>query len=246
MRRYFLEVSYNGIAFHGSQIQKELHTVQLAVNKCLSTILRTPIETFGASRTDEGVHALGNVYHFDYEGVLDQKTLYKLNAIGAAEMSYNALYEVPMDANARFDAISRTYRYRIYQKKNPFKFQRALFHPYPLDIEQLQSTAKVLKDYTDFTTFSKKNTQSFTNNCTIFESYWELHNDEIHYIVKANRFLRGMVRALVGTQLKMCKLQKTENEFRAVIEAKDCSLADFSVTGNGLYLEHIQYPNYQL
>lgn len=246
MRRYFLEVSYNGIAFHGSQIQKELNTVQLSVNQCLSTILRTPIETFGASRTDEGVHALCNVYHFDFDGVLGQNTLYKLNAIGSSAMSYNALYEVPLDANARFDAISRTYRYRIYQKKNPFKFQRALFHPYPLAIDQLQMTANVLKEYTDFTTFSKKNTQSFTNNCTIFTSYWEMQQDEIHYVVQANRFLRGMVRALVGTQLKMCKLQKNEAEFRALIEAKDCSLADFSVTGNGLYLEHIQYPSYQL
>lgn len=247
MYRYFLEVAYNGTHFKGSQIQGELPTVQLAVNTALSTILRKEIETFGASRTDEGVHATCNMYHFDVEHKLDQQTLYRINSILPSAMAANALYLVRNDANARFDAISRTYRYKIYHQKNPFLFERALFYPYQLNEATLHDTAPILKEYIDFTTFSKKNTQTYTNNCTIFESYWRRDGEVLEYIVCANRFLRGMVRALVGTQLQMARKNNDVSEFRAIIEAKDCSKADFSVTGNGLYLEKISYPeNYFL
>lgn len=243
MYRYFIEVAYNGIHFRGSQIQGELPTVQLAINTAISTILRQPIETFGASRTDEGVHALCNMYHFDIDRKLDQKTLYRINSILPSTMAANAMYLVDNEANARFDAISRTYRYRIYDKKSPFLYERALFYPYPLDEEILHQTAPILKEFVDFTTFSKKNTQTFTNNCTIYESFWRKEGEVLEYIVCANRFLRGMVRALVGTQLQMARKGKNAEDFRAIIAAKDCSLADFSVTGNGLYLEKITYPD---
>lgn len=247
LHRYYLKVSYDGTAFFGSQIQQQLKTVQGTVNQHLSTIFRQEIETFGASRTDEGVHAYCNVYHFDTVQVMDTaKLLYQLNSIADAALSFSELYEVPLTANARFDAISRRYRYKIYFKKDPFKYKRGLFFPYTLNTEVLQETAAILKEYTDFTTFSKKNTQSFTNNCQIFESYWEWHEDELHYVVCANRFLRGMVRALVGTQLKIARSNKTLADFKTIIESLDCNNADFSVTGNGLYLEHIAYPTYEL
>lgn len=247
MPRYFVVVSYDGTQFYGSQIQNDLKTVQGTVNKNLSTILRHDIETFGASRTDEGVHALYNVYHFDSLVNLDTaKLLYQLNAISEFGLAYNEIFEVPATANARFDAIKRRYRYKIYHKKCPFKHKRALFYPYQINLDLLQETANLLKEYTDFTTFSKKNTQSFTNNCTLYNSYWEVVGDELHYVVEANRFLRGMVRALVGTQLKYARKNQDSQEFKSIIESLDCSLADFSVTGNGLYLEQIVYPSYQL
>ena len=247
MYRYYLEVSYDGTAFAGSQVQLHQKTVQGAVNDALSTILRTTVETFGASRTDMGVHALSNVYHFDIPVLLDEQQLvYKLNAITSPALGFNALYRVPETANARFDALSRSYRYRIYFHKDPFKYERALFYPFKLNRDVLHDTAAVLADYTDFTSFSKKNSQTFTNNCKIIRSSWETIGDELHYVVEANRFLRGMVRALVGTQLKIARAGGTSDDFRAIVAARDCSKADFSVTGNGLYLEKITYPPYTL
>ncbi|HRP88780.1 MAG TPA: tRNA pseudouridine(38-40) synthase TruA [Edaphocola sp.] len=244
MKRYFLKVAYDGTAFHGSQIQGEQKTVQLALNKALSTLLQLPIETFGASRTDEGVHALGNIYHFDFEGILNPQISYKLNAILPHQIAVVALFQTKdNDFNSRFDAISRTYRYKIYQKKDPFKKDRALFYPYPIQLEKLNQTASALKHYTDFESFSKKNTQTYTFKCTIFQSFWELRDGELHYVVEANRFLRGMVRALVGTQLKLMKKENPIQELHKIVESKDCKLADFSVTGNGLYLESVNYPD---
>lgn len=241
--RYFLEVSYDGTAFHGSQVQGALLTVQGTLNKALSTLLRRPVETFGASRTDEGVHALRNFYHFDEAGELHPQLHYKLNAILPAAMSVQHVYtSTSENANARFDAVSRQYRYRIYMQKNPFLHHRALYYPFALDKEILQETAAILPSYRNFETFSKRNTQSHTFLCTIFKSYWEEAGEELHYVVEANRFLRGMVRGLVGTQLQIARGRNTTEGFRNIIEAQDCTLADFSVAGHGLYLEAVNYP----
>ena len=247
MQRYFLEVMYDGTAFHGSQLQGEIPTVQLEINKALSTLLRTPVESFGASRTDEGVHALSNFYHFDAEQPLHPQLHYKLNALLPHPVSVKRMFKcVGEPINARFDAHSRSYRYKIYKRKNPFYYRRALFYPYSLNEETLHETAEVLKNYTDFESFSKRNTQSKTTICTIHESYWERSDDQLHYVVKANRFLRGMVRGLVGTQLQAARGKISTEEFRAIIEAKDCTRADFSVPGFGLYLEGIIYPEGRL
>lgn len=243
MARYFLEVTYDGTAFHGSQLQGALPTVQLAVNKTLSTLFRTPIESFGSSRTDEGVHALGNFYHFDTEEPLHPAFLYKMNAILPEAVSVKRMYQANDAAlNARFDAISRQYRYRIHAHKNPFFINRALFFPFRINVDALHETAAVIKEYSNFETFSKRNTQSRTFLCTIYQSYWELHEDQLHYIVEANRFLRGMVRGLVGTQLQIAKGKGNIQDFRKIIEAQDCTKADFSVAGHGLYLEKVKYP----
>lgn len=242
MARYFLEVSYDGTAFHGSQMQGETPTVQLAVNNALSTLLRTPIETFGASRTDEGVHALSNFYHFDTELPLHEQTVYKLNAILSGAVAVKRIFSTGDEVNARFAATSRQYRYRIYTRKDPFRLNRGLYYPFKLDTGILKEAASILKEYTNFETFSKRNTQSKTFICTIMQSYWEEHDQELHYVVEANRFLRGMVRGLVGTQLQVGRGKTTIEEFRKIIEAQDCTKADFSVAGHGLYLEAVKYP----
>ncbi|MGC4056678.1 MAG: tRNA pseudouridine synthase A [Chitinophagaceae bacterium] len=243
MPRYFIEVSYNGTAFHGSQIQGDTPTVQYELNKALSILLRRPVDTWGASRTDEGVHASCNFYHADMEEALTPRHIYSLNAILPASMSVNQIY-IPQkqDANARFDATMRQYRYRIYHRKNPFLFERAYHFPYQYDPEILKQTAAILMQYTDFESFSKRNAQTKTYKCTLSRSEWEQHGSELHYVVWGNRFLRGMVRALVGTQLRVARGKHDLSAFRAIIESRDCNRVDFSVPGFGLYLEKVVYP----
>lgn len=241
--RFFLEIAYDGTEFHGSQLQQDTPTVQLMLNRSLAVLCRQEISTFGASRTDEGVHALGNFYHFDRRESLPPNFLYQLNAILPPAISVRHIYQaVQDDLNARFDALSRRYRYRIYKDKNPFLRKKALYFPFKTDRNLLDATAAMLMQYEDFETFSKRNTQSRTFRCSIVQSYWEDHDDEMHYVVEANRFLRGMVRGLVGTQLSVARGKNSLEDFRAIIESKDCTRADFSVAGHGLYLEKITYP----
>lgn len=242
MPRYALQVMYDGTAFNGSQIQGEQATVQLSLNTALATLLRQPVETVGASRTDEGVHALGNMYHFDVEKFLSADDIYRINSILPLAVSVRAIFKVAADFNARFDAASRRYRYRIYRKKNPFLFHRALHFPYRVEKKVLDETAAALMEYTDFESFSKRGAQVKTYNCHILRSCWEEVGEELHYIVEANRFLRGMVRGLVGTQLRAARGKHDVAEFRQIIESKDCSNADFSPKGWGLYLEEVVYP----
>jgi len=247
MGRYFLEVTYDGTKFHGSQLQGKLPTVQLALNNAVSTLMRLPIETFGASRTDEGVHAISNFYHFDTEADLHPHFHYKINAILPESVSVTGIFKcTDQIINARFDALSRKYRYRIYREKNPFYLNRALYFPFKIDKSILAETASIIKEHQNFESFSKRNTQSKTFLCDIYESYWEEAGDQLHYIVRANRFLRGMVRGLVSTQLQTAKGRLTTGGFRSIIEAKDCTKADFSVAGHGLYLEEIVYPSDKL
>jgi tRNA pseudouridine38-40 synthase len=243
MNRYFIEVQYNGTAFHGSQIQGKQVTVQGELNKALSLFLRRPVDTLGASRTDEGVHALCNFYHIDLDIELDRRILYNLNALLPAAMSVKEIYKAANPtANARFEAVRRQYRYRIYFKKDPFLYERALLYPYVIDRELLHQTADMLREYTDFETFSKRNAQTKTYLCTLYQSEWQVVGEELHFVVEGNRFLRGMVRALVGTQLRAARGKFSLAAFREIIESRDCSRADFSVPGFGLYLEKITYP----
>lgn len=244
MTRYFIEVQYDGTAFHGSQIQGQQRTVQYELNKALSLLLRREVTTQGASRTDEGVHALCNFYHTDLDVTLKASMLYNLNALLPHAMSIKGIYGLAdPDANARFAAVSRQYRYRIYFRKDPFLYQRALLYPYKMDRGILDETAALLMNYNNFETFSKKNAQTFTHQCTLYRSEWQAVGDELHYVVWGNRFLRGMVRALVGTQLRVARGRHTVPEFKDIIESGDCSRADFSVPGFGLYLEQINYPD---
>lgn len=247
--RYFLEVSYDGTAFHGSQLQGETPTVQKAMNDALSTLFRQPVETFGASRTDEGVHALSNFYHFDAPGPLPPSFQYQLNAILPDALGLRAVYRpLVADLNTRFDAVSRRYRYRIYHLKNPFSRGRAHYFPYRIREEALHETAALLLTHTDFTSFAKRNAQTKTNLCTITTARWQRETnpdgsgEELHFVVEANRFLRGMVRGLVGTQLVLARRGLGATAMQEILAAQDCTKARFDVPGYGLYLEEVRYP----
>lgn len=241
MPRYFLELSYKGTAYSGFQVQENAHTIQGEVQKALQTLFRTPFELTGSSRTDAGVHARQNFFHFDTDIEIHKRNLYNLNALVPEDIGIKALYPVPDTAHCRFDAISREYNYFIYREKNPFLLDRGWMYPYPVDMDILQQSARILGEYNDFTSFSKRNTQVKTFLCTIESSEWRREGPVLVYRVKANRFLRGMVRGLVGTMLKAGRGQISLEALRSVIEAKDCSRADFSTPPQGLFLNRVFY-----
>jgi tRNA pseudouridine38-40 synthase len=243
MPRYALEVRYDGTRFHGSQLQGALPTVQRALNDALSILFREAIHTYGASRTDEGVHALCNYYHFDVPTPPAFDLLYKCNAILPDGVAITRILEAANpEFNCRFEATARLYRYRIYRHKDPFLTDRALYYPYPTDKARLDEMAATVMRHTHFESFAKRNSQSKTFICTITRSEWEEHDDELHYIVEANRFLRGMVRGLVATQLRLAREQFASADLEHIIAANDCTKAFFNVPGHGLYLERITYP----
>ncbi|SEN52637.1 tRNA pseudouridine38-40 synthase [Chitinophaga rupis] len=241
-RRYFIDVSYKGTQYSGFQVQENALTVQSVLDKALSTLLRAPVVTTGSSRTDAGVHALQNFLHFDTELPLHPQFLYKINAILPPDIVLKAIHEVPPEAHARFDALGRSYEYYLYKEKDPFMRDRGYFFPYTMDTGLLQEAAAIIKEYSDFTTFSKRNTQVRTFLCKIQESYWTLHDKQLVYNVSANRFLRGMVRGLVGTMLRVGRGKLTLQEFHDVIASKDCTRADFAVPPQGLFLVKVAYP----
>ena len=175
---------------------------------------------------------------------MDPRLLYNLNAILPGDISIEKLIAVRPEAHSRFDAISREYRYHIYLRKNPFLRDRAYYFPYRLDLELMQQAAAILMEYQDFTSFSKRNTQVKTFKCRLESSLWNRDADgNLEYYVKGNRFLRGMVRALTATMLKLGRGRMSLDEFRAVIEARDCTKADFAVPPHGLFLEKVNYPD---
>jgi tRNA pseudouridine38-40 synthase len=240
--RYFIEVAYKGTNFNGFQIQENAETVQSAIDHALSTLMREKIETTGSSRTDAGVHALQNFLHFDLEKPLHPQFIYKVNAILPPDVLLRHVYQVPDEANSRFAALSRSYEYTLYMQKDPFLQDRGYFFPYRLDVELLREAAEILKEYQDFTTFSKRNSQVKTYICAIKESRWTVESNRIVYNVTANRFLRGMVRGLVGTMLRVGRGKMTIEGFREAIESKNCAKADFAVPPQGLFLMHVAYP----
>ncbi len=242
-QRYFIELMYKGTAYSGFQVQKNVpSTVQEEMEKAFTVLQKQSVVMTGSSRTDAGVHALQNFFHFDFDGTIHEHFRYKLNAILPKDIVVKNLYAVEPTAHCRFDAVARSYRYYIYRNKNPFLADRAYYFPYVLDVEKMQEAAAVLKLYTNFTSFSKRNTQVKTFECSIIESEWEAGNETLQYHVKANRFLRGMVRGLTGTMLQVGRGKINIDEFKQIIEAKDCSKADFAVPGHGLFLERVIYP----
>lgn len=244
MNRYFLEVSYHGGRYAGSQVQVNALTVQAELEKALAVYFRQPLSLTGSSRTDAGVHARQNFYHFDLPVPMNPRAIYNLNAILPADIAIKQLIPVPATAHCRFDAVAREYEYFIYQYKDPFLVDRAWYYPYTIDWVGLQTAAGVVKEYTDFTSFSKRNSQVRTFNCNILYSEWKVLEQGAVFRVKANRFLRGMVRGLVGTMLQVGRGKITLEGFRQIIEAKDCTKADFSVPGHGLFLQKVEYPEH--
>lgn len=252
MPRYFLEVAYKGTRYAGFQIQPNADTIQQRVEDAFRTLFgnnainNNPLlNTKGwltcSSRTDAGVHALQNFFHFDWPEEFDLQRKYNLNAILPPDISVRHIQPVSDDAHCRFDATSRTYHYHVYNFKNPFLTDTAYFFPYPLDMARLNEAATLIKKYTDFTSFSKRNTQVKTFNCNIMQSNWKENDGVLIYEVQANRFLRGMVRALTATMLKVGRGKLTIDDFKSIIEARDCTNAFFDVPGHGLTLVAVDF-----
>lgn len=239
MARYFLEVSYKGAKYSGFQTQENAITIQGEVEKAFAILQREKIIMTGSSRTDAGVHARQNFFHFDVETPLHPQFLYKINAILPGDIVAKTIKEVKQEAHCRFDAKSRTYQYFLYRQKDPFLEDRAWYFPYTLHKEVLDKAASLLMNYDDFTSFSKRNTQVKTFQCQIMESAWREEGDCTIYRVRANRFLRGMVRALVSTMLQVGRGKLSLEDFQAVIEAKDCTRASFAAPAKGLFLEEV-------
>jgi len=244
MSRYFLEVSYKGTNYSGFQTQKNANSIQAEVEKAMLILQKQEIVLTGSSRTDTGVHALQNFFHFDFENQIHPQFIYKMNAILPADIVVKKVFLVPPDAHCRFDALNREYKYFIYRYKNPFLKDRAFYFPYKLDIKTLQEAAEMLKYYHDFTSFSKRNTQVKSFICEVRQSEWYFENDCLVYNVRANRFLRGMVRALTATMLRIGRGIINLDEFKNIIESKDCMLASFAVPPHGLFLSSVEMPIY--
>lgn len=243
--RYFIQLSYKGTNYHGWQIQPNASTIQETLEKALSTILKEKIKTVGAGRTDTGVHARMFFAHFDTEKKdLDKikKIVFQLNGILPADISVQNIFFVNDDVHARFNALSRTYEYHIHQKKDSFLDDFSYYLYGNLDIEKMNRAAELLSDYTDFTSLSKLHTDVRTNDCKIIQAIWEKEDHRLIFTIKADRFLRGMVRAIVGTMLELGFDKICLAEFCKIIEDKDRLKAGFSVPANGLSLVDIEYP----
>ena len=243
MHRYFMELAYDGTNYHGWQIQPNGVSVQETLMKALATFLRQPVEVVGAGRTDAGVHARKMVAHFDFPECLDGPAVTdKLNRLLPPDVAVYGVREVQPDAHARFDAVYRTYQYHVTTRKDPFGRQYAwrLFHP--LDFGRMNEAAATLFDYTDFTSFSKLHTDVKTNNCRILHARWDPQGEgEWVFTIQADRFLRNMVRAVVGTLVEVGRGKLSVEGFRRVIEAKDRCSAGTSVPGHGLFLVDVGY-----
>ena len=240
--RYFITLSYDGTAYHGWQIQPHCISVQEELHKALSTLLRQPMEVVGAGRTDTGVHARKMVAHFDY-GELDcPQLVYKLNKILPKDIAVQQVEQVADDMHARFSAKSRTYHYFVHLTKDPFHRAYSWQVYGEPDFDLMNRAAEVLMEYRDFTSFSKLNTDTKTNDCTITEAHWDRVGDgQWCFTISANRFLRNMVRAIVGTLLEVGRGRMTIEQLRLVIEAKDRCRAGDSVPGNALFLVEVEY-----
>lgn len=243
MSRYFMYLAYSGANYCGWQIQRNGISIQEVIEKALATLLRVPTPILGAGRTDAGVHARQMTAHFDTE-VEDTVVLTeKLNRILPKDIVIYKIVRVKDDAHARFDATSRLYRYYMTTQKDPFMYPYKYKVHGSIDVDRMNKCSEILFDYIDFTSFSKLHTDVKTNDCTIMYARWEQQGDDYIFTIKANRFLRNMVRAIVGTLLEAGRGKLDETGMRRIIEAKDRAVAGFSVPGNALFLEEIEYPD---
>ncbi|MDR3693249.1 tRNA pseudouridine(38-40) synthase TruA [Mucilaginibacter sp.] len=249
-QRYFIQLSYNGTNYHGWQVQKNAITVQEVLNEKLSIILRQPIETTGCGRTDTGVHARDFFAHFDVERYSDyrlwkinekENVIRSINAILPKDIAVKSLFAVAENANARFDATSRTYEYHIHFNKDPFKNGFSWELRDRPDLELMNKAAQLMMAYNDFSCFSKSNTQVKTNNCKISYARWEETESGIVFRISADRFLRNMVRAIVGTLIMVGRKEIEPEAVQQIIESKSRSKAGTSVPACGLYLTEVKY-----
>ncbi len=242
--RYFLQLSYKGTNYHGWQEQPNAISVQSVIEKSLSILLKYPTKIVGAGRTDAGVHAKQMYAHFDIIDRIDTVDLrFKLNSFLPKDIAIHNIFSVTNEAHARFDAVLRSYEYHIHQTKNPFLENLSWYFSKKLNIEMMNKAAKSLYFFNDFKSFSKTKTDVKTYICHINEAFWKIDNDKLVFYITADRFLRNMVRSIVGTLIDVGLEKITYDEFIRIIEAKNRSKAGFSVPAQGLYLTKIQYPN---
>ncbi|NDV16263.1 tRNA pseudouridine(38-40) synthase TruA [Muricauda sp. TY007] len=241
--RYFIQFSYFGKAYHGWQNQPNAITVQEVLEKALSTLLREKVEVVGAGRTDAGVHARQMFAHFDFKPISDTDDLiYRLNAFLPDDIAVQGIHQVAIEAHARFDAVQRTYEYWLVKEKDPFLFDHAHFVKHSLDIDAMNKAAKILLEYTDFECFSKSNTDVKTFNCDVREAHWKIDCDKWVFTITADRFLRNMVRAVVGTLLDVGMGKMSPEDIHQIVASKDRGEAGVSVPAKGLYLTKVSYP----
>lgn len=240
--RYFLEFAYKGTNYHGWQYQPNAISVQETLTKAIITILKTEIDLVGAGRTDSGVHAKQMFAHFDYDIEIDSEHLtHKLNSFLPKDIAVLNFYKVHDEAHARFNAKKRTYEYHIHTKKNVFESENSWYNKHELNIEKMNEACQLLFNYIDFECFSKVHTDVNTFNCIIYEANWKQNKDSLIFTISADRFLRNMVRAIVGTMINIGLEKVSLLEFVEIIESKDRNKAGFSVPAHGLYLTKVDY-----
>jgi tRNA pseudouridine38-40 synthase len=241
--RYFIEFAYNGKNYHGWQYQPNAASVQETLSMAVSVLLRHEIELMGAGRTDSGVHAKQMFAHFNSEiNFNPEKLVTKLNSYLPKDIVVFAIHNVPDSAHARFDAKKRTYEYHIHTFKNAFENEQSWYLHQKLDLEKMNKATKILFEYQDFQCFSKVHTDVMTFNCSIFEAVWKQEGDRIIFTISADRFLRNMVRAIVGTLTEIGSGKKNLDDFRNIIESKDRNQAGASAPAHGLFLTKVEYP----
>ncbi len=239
--RFFIELAYRGTNFHGWQRQPNAHTVQEAIESALSTLLRQPTEIVGCGRTDTGVHSSFYVAHFDYSGTvpIDDKLVFRLNAILSRDIAIFRVYQT--DKHARFDATEREYQYYISRHKDPFSQNHTWQMTRPLDIDAMQRAADKLLKYSDFSAFEKIGSDNKTSLCKITKAQWEATPQRYTFTIVADRFLRGMVRLIVGTLVDVGRGKISPEEFAQIIESGDCRRASSAAPYDGLFLTRIEY-----
>ena len=243
LQRYFIELSYDGTNYHGWQVQPNAVTVQEVLDRALSTVLRRPIETVGCGRTDTGVHATEFFAHYEVESSMTiDKVVHSLNGILPPDIAIKNIFPVDDEMHARFSATLRSYQYHIHFNKDPFKHGYSWLLRDEPDIDLMNQAAQIIMQYTDFSCFSKSNTQVKTNNCKISRAEWLRTDDGMVFHISADRFLRNMVRAVVGTLLMVGRKEVTPEGIREIINSKDRSNAGTSVPACGLYLTEVKYP----
>lgn len=244
MNRYFVKLSYKGTSFHGWQIQPNAITVQDVLQKAFSLLLREDITLTGAGRTDSGVHAVNYVAHFEVINKINDchQLVFKLNSFLNNEISVHNILPVRKDLHARFSAISRTYEYRIHQIKNPFLTDTSYYIYEKLDFDAMNTAAKILFEYNDFTSFSRLHTDTKTNLCKIYRADFTKRGKQHIFIIEADRFLRNMVRAITGTLLEVGRGKINDKDFHKIIESKNRSSAGASAPAHGLFFTKIKYP----
>jgi tRNA pseudouridine38-40 synthase len=244
-QRYFIELAYDGTNYHGWQVQPNAVTVQQVLDKALATLLRQPIESTGCGRTDTGVHAKDFFVHLDVTTTEDKQMVIDkrgLNALLPQDIAIKQIIPVHPEAHARFDATMRSYEYHIHFEKSPFLHGYSWLLRDRPDLQLMNQAASMVMEYTDFSCFSKSNTQVKTNNCKIVKAEWAENENGIVFHISADRFLRNMVRAIVGTLLMVGRGEMQPEEIRKIIESKNRSNAGMSVPACGLYLTEIKYP----